>query len=49
MSRPERFEALVLGRGQAGLPYPKLRDAVIAHLTMAEGLGPLLASTASTA
>ncbi|MEW6436950.1 MAG: FAD-dependent oxidoreductase [Pseudomonadota bacterium] len=26
----------------AGLPYPKLRDAVIAHLTMAEGLGPLL-------
>jgi pyruvate/2-oxoglutarate dehydrogenase complex dihydrolipoamide dehydrogenase (E3) component len=27
----------------AELPYPKLRDAVIAHLTMAEGLGPLLA------
>lgn len=27
----------------AGLAYPKLRDAVIAHLTMAEGLGPLLA------
>lgn len=27
----------------AGLPYPKLRDAVISHLTMAEGLGPLLA------
>jgi hypothetical protein len=26
----------------AGLPYPRLRDAVIAHLTMAEGLGPLL-------
>ncbi|WP_428489524.1 dihydrolipoyl dehydrogenase family protein [Rhodopila sp.] len=26
----------------AGLPYPKLRDAVIAHLTIAEGLGPLL-------
>ncbi len=25
----------------AGLPYPKLRDAVIAHLTMAEGLGSL--------
>ena len=24
------------------LPYPKLRDAVLAHLTMAEGLGPLL-------
>ncbi|MEZ2131325.1 MULTISPECIES: mercuric reductase [unclassified Sinorhizobium] len=27
----------------AGLPYPKLRDAVITHLTIAEGLGPLLA------
>ena len=26
----------------AGLPYPKLRDAVIAHLTFAEGLGTLL-------
>ena len=28
----------------ASLPYPVLRDAVIAHLTMAEGLGPLLAN-----
>ena len=26
----------------AGLPYTGLRDAVIAHPTMAEGLGPLL-------
>ena len=26
----------------AELPYPKLRDAVLAHLTMAEGLGALL-------
>jgi pyruvate/2-oxoglutarate dehydrogenase complex dihydrolipoamide dehydrogenase (E3) component len=26
----------------AKLPYQRLRDAVIAHLTMAEGLGPLL-------
>jgi pyruvate/2-oxoglutarate dehydrogenase complex dihydrolipoamide dehydrogenase (E3) component len=26
----------------AGLPYPKLRNAAIAHLTTAEGLGPLL-------
>ena len=26
----------------AGLPYPKLRDAVISHLTTAEGLGMLL-------
>ncbi len=30
----------------ADLPYPKLRDAVITHLTMAEGLGPLLANVA---
>jgi hypothetical protein len=28
----------------AELPYHKLRDAVLAHLTMAEGLGPLLAN-----
>jgi pyruvate/2-oxoglutarate dehydrogenase complex dihydrolipoamide dehydrogenase (E3) component len=28
----------------AELPYPRLRDAVIAHLTMAEGLGFLLAN-----
>jgi len=28
----------------AGLPYPRLRDAVIAHPTMAEGLGPLFAN-----
>ncbi|WP_027578562.1 mercuric reductase [Bradyrhizobium sp. Ai1a-2] len=28
----------------AELPYPKLRDAVIAHLTIAEGLGPLFAN-----
>jgi len=28
----------------ANLPYPRLRDAAIAHLTMAEGLGPLLAN-----
>jgi pyruvate/2-oxoglutarate dehydrogenase complex dihydrolipoamide dehydrogenase (E3) component len=33
-------QAAMLG----GLPYQKLRDAVIAHLTMAEGLGPLFAS-----
>ena len=26
----------------ADLPYQKLRDAVITHPTMAEGLGPLL-------
>ena len=28
----------------ANLPYPVLREAVIAHLTVAEGLGPLLAN-----
>ncbi len=28
----------------AELPYTKLRDAVISHLTMAEGLGPLFAA-----
>jgi len=28
----------------ADLPYQKLRDAVISHLTIAEGLGPLLAN-----
>src|SRR5438132_5789744 len=28
----------------AGLPYPKLRDAGLAHLTMAEGLGSLLSN-----
>ena len=31
----------------ATLPYTTLRDAIIAHLTMAEGLGPLLASVPS--
>ena len=31
----------------ADLPYPKLRDAVIAHPTMAEGLGPLLSNVPS--
>ena len=28
----------------AELPYQKLRDAVIAHLTVAEGIGPLLSN-----
>jgi pyruvate/2-oxoglutarate dehydrogenase complex dihydrolipoamide dehydrogenase (E3) component len=28
----------------AGLPFPKLRDAVITHLTFAEGLGPLFSA-----
>jgi pyruvate/2-oxoglutarate dehydrogenase complex dihydrolipoamide dehydrogenase (E3) component len=38
----------VIAAGQtamlAELPYPRLRDAVIAHLTIAEGLGFLLAN-----
>jgi pyruvate/2-oxoglutarate dehydrogenase complex dihydrolipoamide dehydrogenase (E3) component len=33
----------------ADLPYPRLRDAVIAHLTMAEGLGPLLSNVTQPA
>jgi pyruvate/2-oxoglutarate dehydrogenase complex dihydrolipoamide dehydrogenase (E3) component len=28
----------------ADLPYSRLRDAVIAHPTMAEGLGPLFSN-----
>lgn len=28
----------------AQLPYPKLRDAILAHPTMAEGLGDLFAN-----
>jgi pyruvate/2-oxoglutarate dehydrogenase complex dihydrolipoamide dehydrogenase (E3) component len=28
----------------AELPYMRVRDAIFAHLTIAEGLGPLLAS-----
>ncbi|MGH7117607.1 MAG: FAD-dependent oxidoreductase [Acetobacteraceae bacterium] len=30
----------------ANLPYPTLRDAVITHLTIAEGIGPLLSNIA---
>lgn len=33
----------------AGLPYQRLRDAVIAHLTVGEGLGPLLSNVPATA
>jgi hypothetical protein len=31
----------------ANLPYPRVRDAVIAHLTIAEGLGSLFATCRS--
>src|SRR6266850_2406653 len=46
MIGPEAGEvvALVQAAMLAELPYPKLRDAVLAHLTMAEGLGPLLSN-----
>lgn len=33
----------------AGMPYPTVRDAVITHLTFAEGLGPLLSNVAPRA
>jgi len=33
----------------AGLPYATLRDAVIAHPAMAEGLGPLLSNVSPRA
>jgi pyruvate/2-oxoglutarate dehydrogenase complex dihydrolipoamide dehydrogenase (E3) component len=33
----------------AELPYTKLRDAIFAHLTMAEGLGPLLGNVPARA
>src|SRR5438445_2320488 len=33
----------------AELPYSRLRDAVLAHPTMAEGLGPLLSTVTDTA
>ena len=33
----------------AGLPYSRLRDAVITHLTVAEGLGQLLAAVPACA
>jgi len=33
----------------SGLPYTVLRDAIFAHPTAAEGLGPLLASLPASA
>ncbi len=39
--------AVVQAAMLANLPYAKLRDAVIAHLTIAEGLGPLLSNVPS--
>ena len=42
MIRSEAGE--VMAAVQTAIPYQRLRDAVIAHLTIAEGLGPLLAN-----
>jgi pyruvate/2-oxoglutarate dehydrogenase complex dihydrolipoamide dehydrogenase (E3) component len=36
--------AVVQAAMLAKLPYPRLRDAVIAHLTMADELGPLFSN-----
>src|SRR5262245_946830 len=49
MIGPEAGEvmAVVQAAMLAELPYPKLRDAVLAHLTMAEGLGALLSNVPS--
>lgn len=33
----------------AGLPYTKVRDAVIVHLTIAEGFGPLFGNVSPRA
>ena len=51
MIGPEAGEvmAAVQAAMLAELPYPKLRDAVLAHLTMAEGLGALLAGVPALA
>jgi pyruvate/2-oxoglutarate dehydrogenase complex dihydrolipoamide dehydrogenase (E3) component len=46
MIGPEAGEvtAAVQTAMMAGLPYQRLRDAVITHLSYAEGLGPLLSN-----
>jgi pyruvate/2-oxoglutarate dehydrogenase complex dihydrolipoamide dehydrogenase (E3) component len=46
MIGPEAGEvvAVVQTAMLANLPYPRLRDAILAHPTMAEGLGPLFSN-----
>jgi hypothetical protein len=39
--------AVVQTAMMGGLPYTQLREAVIVHLTIAEGLGPLFAGIRS--
>jgi hypothetical protein len=56
-SKAEHFEILIFGSGAGGaavqmtmlanLPYTKLRDAILAHPTMAEGLGSLFTNVPS--
>jgi pyruvate/2-oxoglutarate dehydrogenase complex dihydrolipoamide dehydrogenase (E3) component len=43
-SQADEVMAAVQTAMLANLPYPKLRDAVITHPTIAEGLGPLLSN-----
>jgi pyruvate/2-oxoglutarate dehydrogenase complex dihydrolipoamide dehydrogenase (E3) component len=40
----EGSDILVAAGRVPDLPYPKLRDAILAHPTMAEGLGDLFAN-----
>ncbi|MBN9316296.1 MAG: hypothetical protein J0I99_11195 [Devosia sp.] len=50
MPEPERYDVVV---GQtamlAGLPYGALRDAILAHPTMAEGLNALFGAVPARA
>ena len=53
MTEPEEYDVVVLGSGEAGnaqlamaaaLPYTLLRDMVLTHPTMAEGLVALFSA-----
>ena len=46
-SQADEVMAAVQTAMLAKLAYPKLRDAVITHPTIAEGLGPLLSNVAA--
>ena len=48
VNSPERFQNRQTAM-LAGLPYTGLRDAVLAHPTMAEGLGVLLSGVPAMA
>ena len=51
MFGPEAGEvmAVVQTAMLAGMPYTGLRDAILAHPTMAEGLGPLFSAVPTSA